>query len=59
MNDEQDWLLRPVVERMCQYESLKDGTLDLADIAILNEALDIRAENEARIQEAVDARRRG
>jgi len=59
MTDEQDWLLRPVVERMCQYESLLNGTLDLCDIALLNEALDVRAENEARIQEAVDARRRG
>jgi len=59
MTEDQDWLLRPVIERMCQYESLINGTLDLADIALLNEALDVRAENEARIQEAIDARRRG
>lgn len=31
---------------MCRYESLKDGTLDLADIALMNEALDVVAENQ-------------
>jgi hypothetical protein len=29
----------------CRYESLKDGTLDLADIALMNDALDVREEN--------------
>ena len=33
---------------MCRYESLKDGTLDLADVAAMNDALDARAENERR-----------
>ncbi|UGB47001.1 hypothetical protein LQ772_06835 [Frateuria edaphi] len=42
----EDWLLRPVVRRMCLYESLKDGSLDLADIALMNDALDVVAENE-------------
>lgn len=27
-------------------ESLRNGALDLADIALLNDALDVRAENE-------------
>ncbi|EPL3172198.1 DUF6889 family protein [Serratia bockelmannii] len=30
---------------MCSYESLKDGTLSLADIALMNESLDVEAEN--------------
>lgn len=30
---------------MCRYESLKDGTIDLADIALMNEALDVLAAN--------------
>lgn len=46
MPDGLDWLLRPVVKRMCLYESLKDGTIDLADIAIMNEALDVLADNQ-------------
>lgn len=31
---------------MCRFESLKDGSIDLADIALMNEALDVVAENE-------------
>jgi len=32
---------------MCRYESLKDGSLDLFDIALMNDALTVRADNEA------------
>jgi hypothetical protein len=32
---------------MCAYESLKDGTLDLEDIARMNDALTARDENAA------------
>lgn len=49
-----DWLMRPVLAGVCKYESLKDGTLDLEDIAVMNEALDVQAENQARIQKASD-----
>jgi hypothetical protein len=31
---------------MCRFESLKDGTLDLADIALMNDALNVVADNE-------------
>ena len=31
---------------MCKIESLKDGTLDLADCARMNDTLLVRAENE-------------
>ena len=47
----EDWLLRPVVNGMCRYESLKDGTLSLADIALMNDVLDVRDENERRYLE--------
>ena len=57
MTDETDWLLRPVIEHMCQYEFLINGTLDLCDIALMNEALDVSAENQQRIQEAIDRQR--
>jgi hypothetical protein len=36
-----------VVRGMVRFESLKDGTVDLADIALMNESLDVLAENEA------------
>lgn len=32
---------------MCRYESLKDGSLDLADIALMNDSLSVKADNEA------------
>jgi hypothetical protein len=52
MAEGEDWLLRPSIDGMCQYESLINGTLDLADVAKMNEALDIRAENERRYRKA-------
>jgi len=36
---------------MCKYESLIDGTLDLADIALMNDALDVVADNEYLIEQ--------
>lgn len=44
----QDWLLRPVLAGLCKFESLKDGTLSLADVALMNDALDCKYENERR-----------
>jgi hypothetical protein len=43
--------LRPVLEGMCLYESLKNGALDLEDIAEMNDALDVRDENTCRLRE--------
>lgn len=51
MGDGEDWLARPVMRGMCKYESLKDCTLDLADIAIMNDAIDVDDENRARVAE--------
>lgn len=44
--------MRPVVDGACKYESLKDGTLDLEDVARINAALDVKAENEKRFRKA-------
>jgi hypothetical protein len=46
--DGEDWLMRPVLYGLCKYESLKDCTIDLVDISRMNEALDVKEENEAR-----------
>lgn len=48
MSTGEDWLLRPVGAGMCKFESLLDGTLDLCDVADLNEFLDVREENDLR-----------
>ena len=50
--DGEDWLLRPVLRGMCRYESLINGSLDLADVALMNDALDVQDENEERYREA-------
>jgi hypothetical protein len=49
----EDWVMRPVLEGLCQYESLLNGTLDLFDIARMNDALDVKCENERRINAAI------
>lgn len=46
---EEDWLMRPVLRGMCRYESIKDGTIDLLDVVKMNEALDVEAENQRRL----------
>lgn len=52
MYDGMDWILRPVKAGWCRYESLKDGTLDLLDIATMNDGLDVQEENERRYSKA-------
>ena len=50
--------MRPVVEGLCKYESLKDGSLDLEDLMRMNDALNVRDENNMRLQEAAERERR-
>lgn len=45
-----DFILRPVHAGMCRYESLKDGTLTLEDILIMNVSLDNLAYNRGLIE---------
>ena len=47
-------MLIPVHEGMCRYESLLNCTLDLADIAQMNDSLLIRAENRERMRKALE-----
>lgn len=46
------WLMRPVEAGMCRFESLLDGTLDLNHIALMNETISVRVENENRARAA-------
>lgn len=52
MAEDEDWLMRPVLEGLCKYESLIDGALDLADVARMNDAIDVKYENEERYRKA-------
>jgi hypothetical protein len=51
MPDSEDYVWRPVLAGLCHYESLYDGTVGLVDIARMNDALDVKAENERRHHE--------
>jgi hypothetical protein len=54
MNDEaEEWCLRPVEAGLCKVESLLDGTIMLDHLAMLNEMLDVKYENEAIMHEAM------
>lgn len=50
-----DFLMRPVLRGLCKYESLLDGTLDLCDIADMNDAITAENENAWRANEASKA----
>ena len=52
MRDGEDYLLAPVLNGMCRYGELMDGSLTLVDIARMNEALIVKSENEARMMDA-------
>lgn len=47
----EDWLLRPVLAGAIRYESLLGTEMTLLDVAVLNDALDVQAENERRIMD--------
>jgi hypothetical protein len=58
MPDDLDWLYGPISAGWLKYESLIDGTVNLDDIAEMNEALAVQAENRARVEEHAAQRRR-
>ena len=45
------------MRQLCHYESLKNGALDLVDIAKMNDEITVQAENDRRYAEAARARR--
>lgn len=54
MADGEGWIMRPVTRGLCTYESLKNGAVDLCDIARMNEAIDVDEENRKRVTEWVE-----
>lgn len=52
---EEDWVFRPVLRGALRAESLVDGTVDLEFLALLNEAIDVDAENRNRMVDALKA----
>lgn len=50
MPDNEDWLWRPAAEKMIAFESIVNNMVDLEAIAIANDILTVRAENERRFR---------
>lgn len=48
------WLHTPVLRGLVHFESLRNGTVDLADIALLNDLLAVEAENASRANKAAE-----
>lgn len=52
MPDGQSWLFAPVDRGYCRYESLFDGTVDLRDVARMNDLIAVSNENRSRARKA-------
>jgi hypothetical protein len=48
-----------MIAGLCKYTDLTDGTLNLADVADMNDILDVTEENQARLYEAMKVKQRG
>jgi hypothetical protein len=53
--DGEDWLFAPVHAQMIKGESLIDGSVDLAYVALLNDSLAVRHDNEELVRRKADA----
>jgi hypothetical protein len=53
----EDWLLAPVLAGLCSIESLLDGSLDILYIALLNDALMVKADNEEMARQKAESSR--
>lgn len=51
--------MRPVLRGLCRYESLKDGTLGMEDIALMNDALEVQSDNELIARQHLEKRNHG
>jgi hypothetical protein len=47
-----DWLMRPWLAGHCGFTDLKNGDLDIVDIAWMNHVMDVEAENNWRAHKA-------
>lgn len=43
--------MKPVLRGMCSFESLKNGSIDLADITLMNDAIDVEEDNKYLVAE--------
>lgn len=51
MRLEDEFLWRPVLAGLCSYRDVSESRVDLADLATMNELLDVQAVNARRLAE--------
>jgi len=59
MPDNVGWVMRPMVAGFCSYAELVNGSLSLYDVALMNDVLDVREENDRRLEQAAITKARG
>lgn len=52
-------MMRPVEQGFITYDKLLDGTIGLWDLALMNDAIDIKTENQRRSSERAERGSRG
>jgi hypothetical protein len=58
MSEGIDWIFRPLERGWCRYESYLDGTLHIADVALMCDAIDVLEENQMRVEKMMAERSR-
>lgn len=53
MADGEDWLMRPVLRGLVPYRTMIEPGLTLEDFARMIDAMEVEAENQYRIQQAL------
>lgn len=53
----QDFVMAPILAGLCSMTNVYDGSLDLYDWALMNDALAVKAENQWRADSAAERRR--
>jgi hypothetical protein len=48
-----NWMMRPVDMGYCTMGDLRNRVLDLEDVALMNDSIEVRFENEKRMKKAL------
>lgn len=57
MPEDMDYIMRPIEAGMCKMEGVIDGTLRLYHFGLMNDRLDVSAENQRRVNDWLDKQR--
>lgn len=49
--------MAPVIAGLCSFEGLKNGAIDICDIALMNDALAVKADNENLARQHIESKK--